>query len=581
MLSARRHTATHSATQWLQLVTVCWWLMPFGCGRIGYDVAGSNGGITADGGLDAPRVTDSDSTSAGGGNGGTSAINSDGSVLSSGGSGGVAGLGGASAGSGSSLDGSTSPDGAPPGGDAGNTADSGSPANCSDGSQNGDETGIDCGGSCDPCTLNNSAPVASALITPGTGWSNNTATVFLADATGSWDAEDSFAQLSFEWDWEGDGTYDATGATPAGITYSTPGPYEVRLRVTDSGGLQDVTVFYLIVRTSTNVIIVTTPIDEDDAGDAPGATTGDGLSLREAINYTNARANAQAILVPDGYYIMLDSGLPDLSDIAGTDIVADGATIDGTNLGNAVNCFIINGDNNRIIGLEITNCPSNSLGLKGDNNLFSRGILRNNDQSLEVDGDNNVVSYCEFDTNGQTGIELNAPATILFNSIHGPTSQGLKFNGSADNSVVIGNTIYANDIGVGITMNAAGVYFVKNTIVANTGAGVDLGNNPGFTFRNNLISHNGGDGIGGSAVYTSRTHNNFYQNATPCGGCTLGTGSLLIDPGYVNFGSNDFRLTTSSGLIDAGVDTSDDFNGAYSTDDFNGANPDIGADEMP
>jgi hypothetical protein len=47
------------------------------------------------------------------------------------------------------------------------------------------------------------------------------------------------AELGFEWDFEGDGVWDATGQTAA-HRYGTPGSYEAKLRVTDADGASSV-----------------------------------------------------------------------------------------------------------------------------------------------------------------------------------------------------------------------------------------------------------------------------------------------------------------------------------------------------
>ncbi|MBI4260369.1 MAG: sulfatase-like hydrolase/transferase, partial [Actinobacteria bacterium] len=52
------------------------------------------------------------------------------------------------------------------------------------------------------------------------------------DASGSSDAEDAPAGLTYEWDFEGDGTYDANGAQVS-HAYPQPGTYDATLRVTD------------------------------------------------------------------------------------------------------------------------------------------------------------------------------------------------------------------------------------------------------------------------------------------------------------------------------------------------------------
>ena len=58
------------------------------------------------------------------------------------------------------------------------------------------------------------------------------------DASGSYDLDGTI--VLYEWDWESDGIFDATGMTQS-HTYLAPGTYTVTLRVTDNDGLTDTT----------------------------------------------------------------------------------------------------------------------------------------------------------------------------------------------------------------------------------------------------------------------------------------------------------------------------------------------------
>jgi PKD repeat protein len=83
-------------------------------------------------------------------------------------------------------------------------------------------------------TSGNQAPVARISATPTSG------PVPLAvsfDGRGSSDPDPGDTIASYSWDLNGDGSFgDATAATPA-YTYTTPGTYAAKLRVTDSRGL--------------------------------------------------------------------------------------------------------------------------------------------------------------------------------------------------------------------------------------------------------------------------------------------------------------------------------------------------------
>jgi Tol biopolymer transport system component len=81
------------------------------------------------------------------------------------------------------------------------------------------------------CTLAQ-APLALFVATPTTGEAPLTVSF---DASGSSDPDGTIAQ--YEWDFENDGTVDATGATAA-HTYTSAGLYAAVLTVTDSTGLK-------------------------------------------------------------------------------------------------------------------------------------------------------------------------------------------------------------------------------------------------------------------------------------------------------------------------------------------------------
>ncbi len=79
----------------------------------------------------------------------------------------------------------------------------------------------------------NQPPVADAKATPTYG---DTPLTVDFDGTGSTDPEDD--AITYEWDFTGDGTVDATGAI-ASHTYEEAGEFEVTLAVTDAHGARD------------------------------------------------------------------------------------------------------------------------------------------------------------------------------------------------------------------------------------------------------------------------------------------------------------------------------------------------------
>ncbi|WP_238006527.1 PKD domain-containing protein [Dactylosporangium sp. AC04546] len=101
----------------------------------------------------------------------------------------------------------------------------------------------------------NQPPVAAAAATPTTG-PPPLAVSFSAAGTRDPDAGDI---LTYQWDFTGDGTFDATGAT-ASYTYSAAGTYTARLRVTDAGGLSDTATVQIRAGTTAPTPVIDTPV---------------------------------------------------------------------------------------------------------------------------------------------------------------------------------------------------------------------------------------------------------------------------------------------------------------------------------
>ncbi|UCE45328.1 MAG: hypothetical protein JSU93_00005, partial [Methanobacteriota archaeon] len=93
----------------------------------------------------------------------------------------------------------------------------------------------------------NTPPVANFTIEPPSGTVD---TIFLFDASTSWDAQDPVELLETRWDWESDGVWDTgwngTAHTPT-LGYPIPAIYDITLQVRDSGGLTDEITWSLLV----------------------------------------------------------------------------------------------------------------------------------------------------------------------------------------------------------------------------------------------------------------------------------------------------------------------------------------------
>ena len=96
------------------------------------------------------------------------------------------------------------------------------------------------------CTMPLEITIREPVIPPVASFSTGTpiALVFadvMFDASSSYDPDGTI--VLYEWDWDGDGTYDETNSEPTGMgaQYTLPGTYDVGLRVTDNEGLTDTT----------------------------------------------------------------------------------------------------------------------------------------------------------------------------------------------------------------------------------------------------------------------------------------------------------------------------------------------------
>lgn len=98
------------------------------------------------------------------------------------------------------------------------------------------------------CSKENTKPVASFTIDPGTG---NDQTAFFFDASNSSDLETKSEELEIIWDWEGDDEFDSQYTTRKTADHKfSPGEYMVTLVVKDLRGLTDTTMLALQVASS-------------------------------------------------------------------------------------------------------------------------------------------------------------------------------------------------------------------------------------------------------------------------------------------------------------------------------------------
>jgi PKD repeat protein len=102
------------------------------------------------------------------------------------------------------------------------------------------------------------------------------------DGSASSDADGSVAK--YQWDFDGNGTYDVTSTTSATTSkrFTDPGTYHVRLRVTDDGGAANLVEHLVIVHRAPHAAIAATPavalVGQQVSLSAAGSTDDNGIS---------------------------------------------------------------------------------------------------------------------------------------------------------------------------------------------------------------------------------------------------------------------------------------------------------------
>ena len=489
---------------------------------------------------------------------------------SSGGSGATGGAG--KAGGGASSQSGSDAGGASDGGEsnAGGEPSSGGSSGTAAGTAGSSGSG---GGPMGPLTL---APSPSFTVTPG---ATEPGELFSVDATATTDSEDSLLDLTFDWDLDNNGTYDATGV--AGThSFASPGVYTITLRVTDRSGASATTSRVVVVAAAGDLVIVNTDSTTTTAGATPASPGPDGLlSIGEAAAYVNGTAGAQVILVEPGLNIPL-TGTVMLDDPAGDSLVGYGASVGGvgTCIGAASNGGVV-------AGLTITNCSTRGISVLADDVTVANCTITGGNVGLYVDGSLGGVTIGPGNalTNiGNYGLHLSGPATVIGNRIADTGSSGILVLGGANGSAIRQNqVIRSGQFNIDLANQVTGLIISHNLFHGSAVHAIGLGGTSGASFENNTVTGATSWGIpinpGGFSPFAN---NLFFGNGNGGCNCSLDASNLEVDPLYVNQSADDFRPGLLSPLLDAGVDTGFDTNG-FGPGLFNGLGPDIGYSEAP
>ena len=269
----------------------------------------------------------------------------------------------------------------------------------------------------------------------------------------------------------------------------------------------------------------------------PYATLGDAATnIQDAVD---AASTGDLVLVDDGTYV-LSSNVSITKGITVRSINGySAAIVDGNN---ATRCFYINHADAVLDGFTIQN-GYNPSSFGGGVNIVTGGTVQNCYITGSQARDGGGVA---IDNSGLVNNSI-ITGNLAFDNGSSGYGGGVRLlnGGTVRGSIIYGNT--SQVYGGGVNIWSAGT--VENcTIVDNTapnGAGIRARNNS--TIINSVIYfNNGANWETNGSGYTFD-----YSCSTPA--LPAGTGNTTDDPLFENIGSNDFHLTSSSTLINAGL----------------------------
>jgi hypothetical protein len=326
-------------------------------------------------------------------------------------------------------------------------------------------------------------------------------------------------------------------------------------------------------------LVVTTGVDENDAGASVAAPGGAGLSLREAINIANTTAGAQVITFETGVVVALTDELPVISE----GLTIAGGVVDGAGAPNNKDCLLVAAGPSTIDGLQITSCKGRPVYVTGGNDVHIRNCtVQTSGAALEVTATAGTGTVIGPDNTIAGSLShcvaiYNDGSQVVDNRITDCGSSAVFLSGNVAGANIIGNLMLRANFGVGMASGTTGAVMWFNTIAQCASTAINVGQATANDARNNILANNGQYGVSGATSrFTHLDYNlSFGNGTTACNACTPGPNSLDVDPLFVNPAVDDYTLKIGSPAINAGTSLGVDRNGA-TVGDFNGAKPDLG-----
>ena len=290
------------------------------------------------------------------------------------------------------------------------------------------------------------------------------------DASGSNDPDGTI--ITYEWDWNNDGTYDETQTIPTTThTWITPGNYPVALKVTDNGELSD---------SITKTIIVYNWIVPDDYPTIQGAVDnsqrGYSIFVRAGDPYNeNIVIDLEMITIKgennintiidgsagnDVIHVTYDAAV---TNISGFTIQNSGSSYAGIRIDSDYNILT----DNRIIG------NGNAVIMdKSNGNNIQKNIINNNNYGIKIDTNSHAINITDNNVMGNKnhGIQINEKSTgfiINNNTIANNGECGICINDVSHSSIVTLNMVSNNAIGIKSYGFSDGNLFHQNSIIDN------------------------------------------------------------------------------------------------------------------
>ena len=200
-------------------------------------------------------------------------------------------------------------------------------------------------------------------------------------------------------------------------------------------------------------------------------------------------------------------------------------------------------------------------GTGGDYASFENCSIHNNG-GWGVQGDNNITFLnCQVYSNAGGGIDVDSAAIIIGCTVYSNTGDGIVTSGI---SIIEKNIVYANTARqIYVNSPTANSIIANNTIDGDDGPttiGIsELVAAPslGFFYNNVIIDCNTGVFFNTSCSYRFFQFNSIYSCNTASTNLAGDVGTLTSDPLFTNIDTRDYTLTSSSPLINAGLDGHD------------------------